>query len=182
MVYDREMGNMRMLLVSPFPRWFLLVSQAARQHRGLRPAGLCVSGHRLALGRRHRRRSAGSTVLPALVLSGFMLGALGHAAVLRDPAAGELRRGDELRHLPDVLRLVGALSAVAGAAVEPGWCTTICRVNPFTYAVELIRFALYAQVDPLALAVVAGATVLFTLAAILAYDPSRGLIARRGGG
>ena len=27
MVYDREMGNMRMLLVSPFPRWFLLVSK-----------------------------------------------------------------------------------------------------------------------------------------------------------
>ncbi|MDY6962753.1 MAG: ABC transporter permease, partial [Pseudomonadota bacterium] len=26
MVYDREMGNMRTLLVSPFPRWFLLVS------------------------------------------------------------------------------------------------------------------------------------------------------------
>src|SRR5580698_3347713 len=25
MVYDREMGNMRMLLVSPFPRWFLLI-------------------------------------------------------------------------------------------------------------------------------------------------------------
>src|SRR5471030_2069654 len=25
MVYDREMGNMRMLLVSPFPRWFLLL-------------------------------------------------------------------------------------------------------------------------------------------------------------
>src|SRR4029077_2108773 len=25
MVYDREMGNMRTLLVSPFPRWFLLV-------------------------------------------------------------------------------------------------------------------------------------------------------------
>ena len=25
MVYDREMGNMRTLLVSPFPRWFLLL-------------------------------------------------------------------------------------------------------------------------------------------------------------
>src|SRR5580698_4490888 len=25
LVYDREMGNMRMLLVSPFPRWFLLL-------------------------------------------------------------------------------------------------------------------------------------------------------------
>ncbi|MGA8769393.1 MAG: ABC transporter permease, partial [Rhodomicrobium sp.] len=27
MVYDREMGNMRTLLVSPFPRWFLLSSK-----------------------------------------------------------------------------------------------------------------------------------------------------------
>src|SRR6201994_4467673 len=27
MVYDREMGNMRMLLVSPFPRWYLIISK-----------------------------------------------------------------------------------------------------------------------------------------------------------
>ena len=27
MVYDREMGNMRTLLVSPLPRWFLLVAK-----------------------------------------------------------------------------------------------------------------------------------------------------------
>src|SRR3954454_15534792 len=27
MVYDREMGNMRMLLVSPFPRWYLLTAK-----------------------------------------------------------------------------------------------------------------------------------------------------------
>src|ERR1700710_3294410 len=27
MVYDREMGNMRMLLVSPAPRWFLLTAK-----------------------------------------------------------------------------------------------------------------------------------------------------------
>src|SRR6266853_5975235 len=27
MVYDREMGNMRMLMVSPFPRWFLLIGK-----------------------------------------------------------------------------------------------------------------------------------------------------------
>src|SRR5690242_18215539 len=27
MVYDREMGSMRALLVSPFPRWYLLVSK-----------------------------------------------------------------------------------------------------------------------------------------------------------
>ena len=27
MVYDREMGSMRTLMVSPFPRWFLLTSK-----------------------------------------------------------------------------------------------------------------------------------------------------------
>jgi ABC-2 type transport system permease protein len=57
----------------------------------------------------------------------------------------------------------------------------ICRLNPFTYAVELIRFALYLEVDWLSLAVVVAATALFTGGAILAYDPARGLIARRGG-
>src|SRR4030095_5836057 len=35
MVYDREMGNMRTLLVSPFPRWYLLLCKLA--------AGVAVS-------------------------------------------------------------------------------------------------------------------------------------------
>ena len=59
------------------------------------------------------------TVLPALVLAGLMLGALGLLLSSVDPAARELRRGDELRDLPDVLRLLGALPAVAGAGSEP---------------------------------------------------------------
>ncbi|MCC2103705.1 MAG: ABC transporter permease, partial [Hyphomicrobiales bacterium] len=29
MVYDREMGNMRTMLMSPLPRWFILVSKLA---------------------------------------------------------------------------------------------------------------------------------------------------------
>jgi ABC-2 type transport system permease protein len=77
----------------------------------------------------------------------------------------------------------------ASSALYPLWLVQqsspvvyfICRLNPFTYAVELIRFALYMKVDWLALAVVAGATIVFTLGAILAYDPARGLGARRGG-
>ena len=78
----------------------------------------------------------------------------------------------------------------ASSALYPLWRVqqsspvvyTICRFNPFTHAVELIRFALYMEIDWVSLAVVAGMTVVFTLGAILAYDPSRGLIARRGGG
>jgi ABC-2 type transport system permease protein len=58
----------------------------------------------------------------------------------------------------------------------------ICRLNPFTHAVELVRFALYVRIEWLALAVVVGCAIVFMCAAILAYDPARGLIARRGAG
>ena len=57
----------------------------------------------------------------------------------------------------------------------------ICMINPFTYAVELIRFAFYGQLEPLSLAVVVGCTVVFLGLSVLAYDPGRGLLARRGG-
>ena len=57
----------------------------------------------------------------------------------------------------------------------------ICQANPFTHAVELIRFALYAQVNWISLAVVLACTAVFMIGAIVAYDPARGLIARRGG-
>jgi ABC-2 type transport system permease protein len=55
----------------------------------------------------------------------------------------------------------------------------ICLANPFTHAVELIRFALYGEFEPLSAAVVMASLLLFMLAAIYGYDPSRGLIARR---
>jgi ABC-2 type transport system permease protein len=77
----------------------------------------------------------------------------------------------------------------ASSALYPLWLVQqsspvvyfICRLNPFTYAVELIRFALYLRVDWTSLAVVACATILFTGGAIIAYDPARGLVSRRGG-
>jgi ABC-2 type transport system permease protein len=56
----------------------------------------------------------------------------------------------------------------------------VCQINPFTHATELIRFALYEQVAWVSLAVVVGCTVVFLFGAILAYDPARGFLARRG--
>ncbi|HEX4365863.1 MAG TPA: multidrug ABC transporter permease, partial [Rhodopila sp.] len=58
----------------------------------------------------------------------------------------------------------------------------ICRLNPFTYGIELIRFSLYGKLDPMALAVVVVMTTVFMVGAIVAYDPARGLLVRRGGG
>src|SRR2546423_9770847 len=76
MVYDREMGNMRTLLVSPLPRWYLLASKLI--------AGTSVSLLQayaflaIAYFWEIRPPPIGySTVIPALILSGLMLGALG---------------------------------------------------------------------------------------------------------
>ena len=50
MVYDRETGAMRTLLVSPFPRSFLLRLQAHRRRRGGGHPGLRLPRHLLFLG------------------------------------------------------------------------------------------------------------------------------------
>jgi ABC-2 type transport system permease protein len=76
MVYDREMGNMRTLLVSPLPRWYLLSAKLV--------AGTSVSLLQVYtflaiawLWDIEPPLIGYLTVLPALILSGLMLGALG---------------------------------------------------------------------------------------------------------
>jgi ABC-2 type transport system permease protein len=56
----------------------------------------------------------------------------------------------------------------------------LSRINPFTHGVELVRFALYGQLNAASLAVVAGTLVVFFAAAVWGYDPQRGLVRRRG--
>ncbi len=121
------------------------------------------------------------SVLPALALSGMMLGSLG---MLLSSAIRQLE------NFAGVMNFVIFPMFFASSALYPLWLVqqsspvvyTICRLNPFTYAVELIRFALYNEIDWTSLAVVAVMTIVFTAGAIIAYDPARGLIARRGGG
>jgi ABC-2 type transport system permease protein len=55
----------------------------------------------------------------------------------------------------------------------------ISMANPFTHAVEMIRYALYGMFEPVATLVVAGSTVIFFLLAVHGYDPQRGM-SRRG--
>jgi ABC-2 type transport system permease protein len=177
MVYDREMGNMRTLLVSPFPRWFLLVSKLL--------AGVTVSIIQvyvflaIAWFWAVKAPLAGYLlILPALFLAGLMLGALGMflSYVIR-----------QLENFAGIMNFVIFPMYFASSALYPLWRVQeaspllykICLVNPFTYAVELIRFAFYGQIEWTSLGIVAAFTLLFLGAAILAYDPSRGLIIRK---
>ena len=76
LVYDREMGNMRMLLVSPFPRWFLLLCKlmASTAVSVLQVYAYLVVARLWGI---EAPTWGYVAVLPALVLSGLMLGALG---------------------------------------------------------------------------------------------------------
>ena len=178
MVYDREMGNMRTLLVSPIPRWFLL---ACKLLAGTAVSLLQVYAY-LAIAWLWDVAPPPLgylAVLPALVLSGLMLGSLGMlmSSLIR-----------QLENFAGVMNFVIFPMFFASSALYPLWRVKesspplfyVCEFNPFTHAVELIRFALYCQVNWLSLAVVTGCTAVFMVAAILAYDPARGLLARRG--
>ena len=52
----------------------------------------------------------------------------------------------------------------------------LTRFNPFTHAVEMIRFALYGQFNLLSSLIVLGALILFFLLAVWGYDPQHGLV------
>jgi ABC-2 type transport system permease protein len=164
MVYDREMGNMRTLLVSPLPRWYLLQVYAFLLIAWFWDIAPPPIGY--------------LTVLPALILSGLMLGALGMLI-----SSGI----KQLENFAGVMNFVIFPMFFASSALYPLWRVLegspllyyVCLFNPFTHAVELIRFALYGQTNWISLAVVGGCTTVFMVGAIYAYDPSRGLI-RRG--
>jgi ABC-2 type transport system permease protein len=177
MVYDREMGSMRTLLVSPLPRWFLLTSKLL--------AGTAVSVLQvyafllIALAFGIDLPPAGFvTVLPALLLSGLMLGAVGMLL------SSTIR---QLENFAGVMNFVIFPTFFLSSALYPLWkmqessvlLYQICSANPFTHAVELVRFALYAQVNWESLGWTALALVIFLGAAIYGYNPARGFMPRK---
>ena len=179
MVYDREVGSMRLLLTSPFPRWSLLFAKLA--------AGVVVSVVQvyvfLAIARLWEVEIPPLgylAALPAFLAAGLMLGAIGLflSSLVR-----------QLENFASVMNFVIFPMFFASSALYPLWriresseaLYLICLANPFTHAVELIRHALYLSFEPVAAAVVLGTTALFFLLAVMAYDPGRGIMGRRGG-
>jgi ABC-2 type transport system permease protein len=180
MVYDREMGNMRTLLVSPFPRWFLLLSKLT--------AGVAVSLLQvyafLAIAWLWQVRPPAigyAAVFPALVLTGLLFGSIGLllSSLIK-----------QLENFAGIMNFVIFPMYFASSALYPLWRIResspllyyVCQWNPFTHAVELIRFALYGKLNVSAAVIVAVTAALFLIAAIVAYDPGRSFLARRDGG
>ncbi len=181
MVYDREMGLMRLLLTAPLPRWWILLAKL-------------VATAVLSLAQ------AAAFVIVALLI-GTELPLPGLHAILAATAAALMFGALGLLlsvHIRQLENFAGTMNFVIfpmyfiSTALYPlwkleesgaTWVWRVAQVNPFTHAVEWLRFAMYGKDPGLApVVVLATLAVAFALAA-RGYDPQRGFggLAKRGG-
>ena len=178
MVYDREMGSMRILMVCPLPRWFLLMSKLV--------AGVSVSVLQvyvfLIIAWFYDIQVSWEGylwVLPALILSGLMLGALGLllSSFIK-----------QLENFAGVMNFVIFPMFFMSTALYPLWkmkesselLHNLASFNPFSQAIELIRFALYGEFNQYAFLYTLCAFIIFILVAFWGYNPSKGMMTKKG--
>jgi ABC-2 type transport system permease protein len=165
MVYDREMGSMRVLLTSPLPRTFVLCSKLLA-----------------------------TSLISLLQVYAFL--AIAWVYGVRPPAMGLLLALPalllvairQLENFAGVMNFVIFPLFFLSSALYPlwkmreasEWLYWLCTVNPFTHAVELVRFALYERFNPLALTVCVGLTLLFALLAVLTFNPQHAALRKSG--
>ena len=180
MVYDREMGVMRLLLTAPLPRWILLACKL-------------VAGTALSVIQSYVFLVIASffdidfpwsgyvSVFPALVAAGLMLGSMGLVLSVHI---------GQLENFASAMNFVIFPMFFTSSALYPLWklreggaeaVYLAAVINPFTSAVELCRFALYGMFDWVSALVVLGCAVGFFVIAAIGYDPQRGMIRRARG-
>ena len=177
MVYDREAGVMRVMLVSPLPRHYLLfakilgasllgllqvyafVAVAWLFDVGLPPVGLVL-------------------MLPAVLLAGLMLGSLGLVVSVYTR---------QIENFAGMMNFVIFPMFFFSSALYPLWKLResgaiwiwwLARLNPFTHAVELARYTAYGRFPPVSAAVVVTVALVAFALAVRGYDPARGAIRR----
>ncbi len=175
MVYDREMGVMRLLLTAPLPRAYLLgckllgttflsVLQAVAFFLLALLFGIDLSLRQIAVA------------MPVLALGALMLSAFGLMLSVYIK---------QLENFAGTMNFVIFPMFFLSTALYPlwkiqesgaQWIYWLTSLNPFTHAIEALRFSLYGQVAPVSLAVIAASTIVFYLIAAVGYDPQRGLI------
>ena len=178
MVYDREMGSMKTLLTSPLPRGFLLTAKLL--------AGVVVSILQVYvflaiawLAGIEAPPSGYILLLPALFLSGLMLGALG---LLLSSFVRQLENFAGVMNFVifPLFFLSSALYPLWRIQESSPWLARLSAWNPFTHAVETLRFALYGQFNTESALITAGTLVVCLWGAIRGYDPVKGNLSRHG--
>jgi ABC-2 type transport system permease protein len=177
MVYDREAGVMQVMLVSPLPRSFLLFAKIAAAT--ILALLQCYVFLLLAWIFGYNFPGWGFLVIiPGIVLAGLMLGSIGLLVSVYTR---------QIENFAGMMNFVVFPMFFLSSALYPLWKLReagsypvywLSEVNPFTHAVELIRFAAYGQMNWPSLAVVVGVTIAAFLLATRGYDPQAGAIRR----
>lgn len=177
MVYDREMGMMRLLLTAPLPRWYLLFCKllagmvlSLLQAYAFLVVALLFGVQIPWIGWLY--------ILPAMMAGGLMVGSIGLLLSVYTR---------QLENFAGMMNFVIFPMFFLSTSLYPLWRVReagadivywIALFNPFTHAVELIRFAAYSQINWVSLAVVLGCAFVFFMLAAVGYDPQRGFIRR----
>lgn len=169
MVYDREMGSMKVLLMSPLPRPFLLgcklVAIALLSLMQVYVFLLCAQLVDVDIP-----FSGYLSAAPAVFLIAFFLGALG--LMLSNLIK-------QLENFAGVMNFVIFPMFFLSSALYPLWKMQeaniwlywICQYNPFTHCVELLRFALYGQFNLAALTIVLCVSIITSVLALFSFNP-----------
>jgi ABC-2 type transport system permease protein len=184
MVYDREMGLMRLLLTAPLPRpWILLSKLVATAVLSLAQVAAFVIVAALLGTGLPVFGSQTPMVLLSTVCAALMLGALGLLLSV---------------HIKQLENFAGTMNFVIfpmyfiSTALYPlwklqesgaQWVYQVAQINPFTHAVEWMRFALYGKDAGVSPYIVVGTLVVCFVLASWGYDPQRGFgaLTKRGG-
>lgn len=179
LVYDREMGLMRLLLTAPLNRAWLLAFKLL--------AGTSLSVLQMVvflavawvLGVDVAPLHA-LQALPAMVLAAALMAAMGLVLSV---------------YVRQLENFAGAMNFVIfpmffiSSALYPlwkfeeagaSWLYQLALYNPFTQAVETLRYALHGQSYATGWLVGVGGTLLFFALAVRGYDPQRGWMRQRG--
>lgn len=181
MVYDREMGVMRLLLTAPLARGWLLAFKLL--------AGTALSVLQMAVFL--LIAWAFGVEVPLTHLPALLLAMVCGAVMLASVGLVLSVYVKQLENFAGTMNFVIFPMFFISPALYPlwkleesgaWWLLKLAQANPFTHAVEAIRFAMYGQFNGTAWAVVLGCTVVFFGMALWGYDPQRGWVRKKPGG
>ena len=170
LVYDREVGVMRVMLVTPLPRPWLLFAKIL----GATALALFQASLFLAVAALFDIRLPLKTLVfavPALLVSGLMLGSIGLVVSVYTR---------QIENFAGMMNFVIFPMFFLSSALYPLWKLReagadgiywLALANPFTHAVELIRFAAYGQFNATSCAVVVGVGLVAFGQAVRGYNP-----------
>ena len=172
-VYDREMGMMRLLLVSPIPRWYMLFSKIiASTILSIIQVYvfllLCfvfdISLPFIGL----------LYIFPFLVISGFMLGSLALLITVYIK---------QLENFAGIMNFVIFPMFFLSTSLYPAWKIResgneilywLLQLNPFTHNVELIRHSAYSSFNLNSFLIVLLSGLFFFFTSAYGYSPKFG--------